>query len=140
MFNPLVTGLGYIHVRGLTIAHAGNGFIRSGNGALATRGGHLWIIEDTTVRHINSVGIEIGGYTDERAEDQDREEIYEKRGDHLVRRNHVYDCGTGGIQGPVVPRGLVADNHIHPCGWQEVQSYQETAGIKILMLRDTVVQ
>ncbi len=140
VFNPLVTGLGYIHVRGLTIEHAGNGFIRSGNGALATWGGHHWIIEDNTVRHINSVGIEIGGYTDERAEDQDREEIYEKRGDHLVRRNHVYDCGTGGIQGTVVPRGLVADNHIHHCGWQEVQSYQETAGIKILMLRDTVVQ
>ena len=140
LFNPLVRGLGYIRVAGLTFEHAGNGFIRSGNGALAVWGGHHWIIEDNTVRHINSVGIEIGGYTDERLEDENRDTLEDKTGDHIVRRNHVYDCGTGGIQGTVVPRSLVADNHIHHCGWQEVQVYQETAGIKILLLTDTVVQ
>ena len=140
LFNPLVRGLGYIRVAGLTLEHAGNGFIRSGNGALAVWGGHHWIIEDNTVRHINSVGIEIGGYTDERREDENRDQLEAKTGDHLVRGNHVYDCGTGGIQGTVVPRSLVADNHIHDCGWQEVQVYQETAGIKILLLTDTVVQ
>ena len=140
LFNPLVRGLGYIRVAGLIFEHAGNGFIRSGNGALAVWGGHHWIIEDNTVRHINSVGIEIGGYTDERREDENRDLLEEKTGDHLVRRNLVYDCGTGGIQGTVVPRSLVADNHIHDCGWQEVQVYQETAGIKILLLTDTVVQ
>ena len=140
LFNPKVRGLGYIRISGLTFEHAGNGFIRSGNGAVATWGGHHWIIEDNTVRHINSVGIEIGGFTDERAEDENRDELDETTGGHLVRRNRVYDCGTGGIQGTVVPRSLVAGNHIHDCGWQEVQSYQETAGIKILLTLDTVVQ
>ena len=140
LFCPQTTGLGYIAVRGLTFEHAGNGFIRSGNGALAAWGGHHWIIEENTVRHINSVGIEIGGFTDERAENEIRQELEERTGGHLVRRNHVYDCGTGGIQGTLVPRSLLAGNHIHDCGWHEVQSYQETAGIKILLLRDTVVQ
>ena len=140
VFNPLVTGLGYIRVSGLTIEHAGNGFIRSGNGALAVWGGHHWIIEDNTVGHINSVGIEIGGFTDESSGKEDQGELQVKAGGHLVRRNHVHDCGTGGIQGTLVPRSLVTDNHIHHCGWQDVQSYQETAGIKILLLTDTVVQ
>ena len=57
-----------------------------------------------------------------------------------MRRNQVYDCGTGGIQGTVVPQCLVADNHIYDCGWQEVERYWETAGIKVLILADTVVQ
>lgn len=140
LFNPLVKGLGYIRIKGLTFEHAGNGFIRSGNGALTTWGGNHWIIEDNTVRHINAVAIEIGAFTDERAESGDREELEKTTGDHLVLGNHVYDCGTGGIQGTVVPRSLVADNHIHDCGWQEVQSYLETAGVKILLTLNTVVQ
>ena len=140
LFNPRVRGLGYIRIKGLIFEHAGNGFIRSGNGAVTTWGGHHWIIEENTVRHINSVGIEIGGFTDETLEDENRNELEKRTGGHLVLRNHVHDCGTGGIQGTVVPRSLVADNHIHDCGWQEVERYWETAGIKILILSDTVVQ
>ena len=60
-------------------------------------------------------------------------------GDHLVRRNHVYDCGTGGIQGTVVSRSLVSDNHIHDCGWQDVERYWEVAGIKLLIMLNSVV-
>jgi hypothetical protein len=140
LFNPLIRGLGYLRLAGLTFEQAGNGFIRSGNGAVTSWGGHHWIIEDNTVRHINSVGVEIGGYTDESSEDEKRSDLAETTGGHLVRRNHVHDCGTGGIQGTVVPRSLVADNHVHDCGWQEVERYWETAGIKILILTDTVVQ
>ena len=140
LFNPLVEGLGYIRIKGLTFEHAGNGFIRSGNGAVATWGGNHWIIEDNTVRHINAVAIEIGALTDEGADSGDRDELERTTGDHLVRGNHVYDCGTGGIQGTAVSRSLVANNHIHDCGWQEVQNYLETGGIKILLTLDTVVQ
>ena len=137
----MTKGLGYIRLKGLTFEHAGNGFIRSGNGAVATWGGHHWIIEDNTVRHVNAVAIEIGAFTDEGGEGGGgRMELEKTIGDHMVRGNHVYDCGTGGIQGTVVARSLVADNHIHDIGWQEVQSYQETAGVKILLTLDAVVQ
>ena len=68
LFNPLVKGLGYIRIRGLTFEHAGNGFIRSGNGAVTTWSGNHWIIEDNTVRHINAVAIEIGAFTEEGAQ------------------------------------------------------------------------
>ena len=141
ILNPLTKGLGYVRLKGLTFEHAGNGFIRSGNGAVATWGGHHWIIEDNTVRQVNAVAIEIGAFTEEGADrGDDRMEVEKTIGDHLVRGNHVYDCGTGGIQGTVVARSLVAGNHIHDIGWQEVQSYQETAGVKILLTLDAVVQ
>ncbi len=139
LFNPVVKGMGYIRIKGLTFEHAGNGFIRSGNGAVTTWGGHHWIIEDNTVRHINAVGIEIGAFTEEGPNAGNRNELAMTTGDHLVRRNHVYDCGTGGIQGTVVSRSLVSDNHIHDCGWQDVERYWEVAGIKLLIMLNSVV-
>lgn len=139
LINPLVKGMEYIRIKGLTFEHAGNGFIRSGNGAITTWGGRHWIIEDNTVRHVNAVGIEIGAFTEEGPNAGNRNDLAMTTGDHLVRRNHVYDCGTGGIQGTVVSRSLVSDNHIHDCGWQDVERYWEVAGIKLLIMLDSVV-
>lgn len=140
LFNPLVKGLGYIRIAGLTFEHAGNGFIRSGHGAVATWAGHHWIIEHNTVRHINGAAIEMGAFTEEGPDSGSPKELEKTIGDHMVLHNHIYDCGRGGIQGTVVARSLVADNHIHDIGWQEVQSYQEAAGVKILLTLDAVVQ
>lgn len=139
LINPLVKGMEYIRIKGLTFEHAGNGFIRSGNGAITTWGGRHWIIEENTVRHVNAVGIEIGAFTEEGPNAGNRNELAMTTGDHLVRRNHVYDCGTGGIQGTVVSRSLVSDNHVHDCGWQDVERYWEVAGIKLLIMLDSVV-
>jgi hypothetical protein len=140
LFNPLQTDLGFIKIKGLIFEHAGNGFVRSGNGAVNTWSGHHWIIENNTVRHINAVGIEIGAWIDEGIERAPREELEERTGDHVVCGNHVHDCGTGGIQGTVVARGLILNNLIHDCGWQEAEPYWEVAGIKILYTVDTLVQ
>lgn len=140
LFNPMTKGLGYIRIKGLIFEHAGNGFPRSGTGAVTTWGGHHWIIEGNTVRHINSVGVEIGAFTDERVRGGIDDELEASTGSHIVCGNHVYDCGTGGIQGTVVSRGLITNNHIHHCGWQEVEPYWETAGIKILYTSSVLVQ
>ena len=140
LLQPLVAGLGYIRVAGLTFEHAGNGFMCYGNGAVTTWGGHHWIIEDNTVSQINSVAIEIGARTDKESDSQDLEEAREATGDHMVLRNHLYDCGTGGIQGHVISRSLLADNHIHDCGWQEVERYWHTGAIKTVYTNDSVLQ
>ena len=140
LLNPVVKGLGYIRINGLIFEHAGNGFPRSGTGAVTTWGGHHWIIEENTVRHINSVGIEIGAFTDEREHTAVTDELKDATGRHIVRRNHVHDCGTGGIQGTVVARSVITNNHIHHCGWQEAEPYWETAGIKILCTLGALVQ
>ena len=140
LFKPMLKGLGFLRIKGLVFEHAGNGFVRSGNGAVNTWGGNHWIIEDNTVRHINAVAVEIGAWTNEHVDRGPVEELEEKTGNHIVRGNHIYDCGTGGVQGTVVARSLVANNHIHDCGWQEAEPYWETAGIKILYTNGAVVQ
>ena len=139
LFKPQSAGLGYIRVKGLTFEHAGNGLMCFGKGALTTWGGHHWIIEDNTVRHVNSIAIEIGGRTDLASNNLNQEELRKTTGDHLVLGNHTYDCGMGGIQGHAVARNLIADNHVHDCGWQEMQSYQHAAGIKTVYTADSVL-
>ena len=142
IFRPAVTDLGYIRVKGFIFEHAGNGFPRTGVGALFTMGGHHWVIEDNIVRQVNSVGIEIGARTDEsragRAADRERAE--KSPGYMIVRNNELYECGTGGIQGLLVKNALVENNRIHHCGWQNVQRYWETGAIKLLLNRGTLVR
>lgn len=142
IFKPAVTDLGYIRVKGFIIEHAGNGFPRTGVGALFSMGGHHWIIEDNTVRQVNSVGIEIGARTDESKTGRtvDRQRAEKSPGYMIVRNNELYECGTGGIQGLLVKNGLVENNRIHHCGWQDVQRYWETGAIKLLLNRGTLVR
>jgi hypothetical protein len=142
IFRPAVTDLGYIRVKGFIFEHAGNGFPRTGVGALLTMGGHHWIIEDNIVRQVNSVGIEIGARTDESKAGRtaDRKRAGKNPGYMIVRNNEVYECGTGGIQGLLVKNALVENNRIHHCGWQDVQRYWETGAIKLLLNNGTLVR
>ncbi|MBA7668743.1 hypothetical protein ES703_76858 [subsurface metagenome] len=142
IFRPAVTDLGYIRVRGFIFEHAGNGFPRTGVGALFTMGGHHWIIEDNIVRQVNSVGIEIGARTDESGAGRraDAQRAGRSPGYMIVRDNEVYECGTGGIQGLTVKNALVENNRIHHCGWQNVQRYWETGAIKLLLNNGTLVR
>jgi len=142
IFKPAVADLGYIRVKGFILEHAGNGFPRTGVGALFAMGGHHWIIEDNIVRQVNSVGIEIGARTDESKTGRtvDRQRAERSPGYMIVRNNELYECGTGGIQGLLVKNGLVENNRIHHCGWQDVQRYWETGAIKLLLNRGTLVR
>jgi alpha-L-arabinofuranosidase len=142
LFMPERTDLGYIRVKGFIFEHAGNGLPRTGVGAVYANGGHHWIIEDNTVRQIHSVGIEIGARTDESRSGSrtDSERADKNPGGMIVRRNELYECGTGGIQGLRIKDALVEDNHIHHCGWMNVQRYWETGAIKLLLNVDTLVR
>jgi alpha-N-arabinofuranosidase len=140
LFKPQGSGFGFLRVSGLTLEHCANSFLRTGIGALFTMGGHHWIIERNTVRHINSVGIEIGF---EIYEDTDKR--YTRRtdanlGHTIVRGNRIYDCGTAGIRGLVNNYALVESNVITDCGWQDAEYHWETAGIKLLLNTGTLVR
>jgi hypothetical protein len=144
LFKPETTDLGYIRIKGLAFMHAGNGFPRTGVGAIFAMGGHHWIIEDNTVEDIGSVGIEIGTRS---LESRDREEnradaerAKKSPGCMIVRNNTVFGCGRGGIQGLEVRKALVERNRIYWCGWQDVERYWETAGIKLLVNESTLVR
>jgi alpha-N-arabinofuranosidase len=142
IFMPERTGLGFIRVKGFIFEHAGNGLPRTGVGAVCANGGHHWIIEDNIVRQVHSVGVEIGARADESQSGgpTDRERAAENPGCMIVRRNELYECGTGGIQGLRIKGALVEDNHIHHCGWMNVQRYWETGAIKLLLNVDTLVR
>ena len=142
IFMPERTGLGFIRIRGFIFEQAGNGLPRTGVGAVYAKGGHHWIIEDNVVRQVHSVGIEIGARADESRSGAraDMERAAKNPGRMIVRRNELYECGTGGIQGLRIKRALIENNHIHHCGWMNVQRYWETGAIKLLLNVDTLVR
>ena len=130
IFAPEITGLNFIRVCGFTMEHAGNGFSMPQRGALSATGGHRWIIENNTIRQINSIGMDIG--------DQD---WYLKRyhtprkqhtlGKTIVRKNIVQDCGINGIVGAGMPyMSLIEDNLVERIGYHDVENLFEVAGIK----------
>ncbi|UJH68518.1 right-handed parallel beta-helix repeat-containing protein [Allomuricauda sp. SCSIO 65647] len=142
LFKPKQVGLNYIQVRGFTFEHCANGFLRTSTGAVTTLGGQRWIIEDNTIRHVNSSGLEFG-YMAYETEDPNTENFVRERKDDmgfmLVRNNHIYDCGTAGIRSFVVSNGIIENNHIHHIGWQDAENYWECSGIKMLVTHKTLV-
>ena len=144
LFKPDVTDLGYIQVKGITFMHAGNGFPRTGVGALFTMGGHHWIIENNRFEGVNSVAVEIGARSievaDRDASRTDWQRAMQSPGQVIVRGNVIADAGTGGIQGYVLLGALVEDNHLYGIGWQDVERYWENAAVKLLRTTDTLVR
>jgi len=129
VFAPLVENLGYIRVCGLTIEHAAGPWPFPQVGAISTTRGHHWIIERNIVRQVNAVGIDIGR---QRLEDYDKE-----YGFHIVRHNHITDCGICGINGFGPGDGdvefglLVENNTIERIGFHAAENLHECGGIKL---------
>ena len=140
IFQPLSPGLGFIRVSGFIMEQCANGIPRVGVGALFTMGGHHWIIERNTVRHVNSVGIEMGYRTFEEGDKRFAPRTDPEIGYNIVRRNRVYDCGTAGIRGLNVSHALVEENDVTDCGWQDAEFHWEVAAIKLLVNRGTLVR
>ena len=142
IIKPEKAGLGFLRISGLTLEHAANGFPRVGVGALFTMGGHHWIIEGNTIRDVNSVAMEIGYLVFEHRDPDPRNTPRQDPdlGHTIARGNRIYDCGTGGIQGHNVSDALVENNDIRQCGWQDAEFYWETAAIKLLVNRGTLVR
>jgi len=124
VFAPERIGLGYIHVKGFTIEHAGNAFPMPQYGALSAWRGHHWLIEECTVRQVNGVGIDIGGQYWALPQPKI------KPGWHIVRGNTVADCGVCGIQGLPCRNNLIEDNLLIGNAFHPVEHYYETGGIK----------
>ncbi|MFC1538464.1 right-handed parallel beta-helix repeat-containing protein [Candidatus Latescibacterota bacterium] len=144
ILKPDVTDLGYIQVKGLTFMHAGNGFPRTGVGALFTMGGHHWIIDGNRFEGINSVAVEIGARSIETSDREisrtDSRRASKYLGGTIVRNNVISDCGTGGIEGYVNRDVLVECNHIYDIGWQDVERYYECGAVKLLSATGTLIQ
>jgi len=134
VFAPEEIGLGYIHVKGFTIEHAGNPFPFPQYGALSTWRGHHWLIEGNMVRQANGVGIDIG--------DQfwGLPQPETKPAWHIVRRNTVTDCGVCGIQGLATTNSLVEENVLRNNAFHPVEQYWETGAIKLHCNNGTLIR
>ncbi|WP_421918409.1 right-handed parallel beta-helix repeat-containing protein [Marinifilum sp.] len=143
LFKPQKVGLAYIQIKGITFEHCANGFLRTSTGAVTAFGGDHWIIEGNTIRHINSSGLEFGYFAFE-IEDTNPLNVQPRKGDEkggmIVRNNRIYDCGTAGIRSFTVVDGIIENNTICNCGWQDAENYWEVAGIKMLRNKNTLVR
>ena len=138
---PTAIGLEFIRVSGIVFEHCGNSFLRAGAGAVTTRGGGHWIIEDCTFRQINSAGLEFGDHPFERDDPHplNPSRTWRGSGHTIVRRNRFHHCGTAGMRCLGASEARVLDNLIYDCGWQDAHFYYECAGIKLLLTRHCLV-
>ena len=93
VFAPAEPFLGYIRVSGFHFQHAADGIPIPQRAMVSAYRGHHWIIEDNEIRWANACGIDVGNETWHRP----RREASEDSGHHIIRRNHVSDCGICGM-------------------------------------------
>jgi len=127
-------GLDHIVLRGLTFQHAGNDASFPQVGAVSTRSGFGWVIEDCVIRWNKTIGLDCGQETPPSARqnlphmhrDQNHDDW--NPGGHLIRGNHIHDNGQCGIAGYRSPGTRVVGNRVIRNGYG-IPGF-ETAGIK----------
>ncbi|HUU69344.1 MAG TPA: right-handed parallel beta-helix repeat-containing protein [Planctomycetota bacterium] len=135
-FAPAERGLGWIRVSGFIVEHAADGVPVPQRAMLSTYRGHHWIIEDCTVRHANSTGIDAGNESWHAGKPEGR-----PVGHHIIRRNHVSDCGVCGIAGVgSVDATLVEDNIVERIGEKNIERIWETGGLKFHVCKTVLIR
>ena len=147
IFAPHRRGLGYIHVVGFIIEHCGNQFPggfwdsreRAQAGALGCRSGHHWRIENNTIRHAKSIGLDVGSESNYDIEGDQPKPSREQVGYHLIQNNTISDNGACGIAGwahtgtRIIGNTIERNNNLGFLGW-------ETAGIKVHGFIDGLIE
>ncbi|MGA2500610.1 MAG: right-handed parallel beta-helix repeat-containing protein, partial [Tepidisphaeraceae bacterium] len=138
IFMPEITGLRYITVDGFHFAHAAANWAPPNlvlqMGAVGTRMGKYWIIENCEVVNARCVGIILG-----HAPGVDYRDI-DAFGEHIVRNNVIRRCGQAGIAGQKgATRCLISGNFIEDTNYRKEFGGWETAAIKFHNSVDTVI-
>jgi alpha-N-arabinofuranosidase len=138
IFMPQITGLKYITVDGLHFMHAAANWAPPGlelqMGAVGTRMGKYWIIQNCTITNARCVGIILG-----HAPGVDYNDI-EAFGDHIIRNNVIRRCGQAGIAGQKgATRSVISGNFIEDTNYRKEFGGWETAAIKFHNSVDTVI-
>jgi hypothetical protein len=138
IFMPEITGLKYVTVDGFHFAHAAANWAPPGltlqMGAVGTRMGKYWIIENCEVVNARCVGIILG-----HAPGVDYRDI-DAFGDHIIRNNIIRRCGQAGIAGQKgATRCRISGNFIEDTNYRKEFGGWETAAIKFHNSVDTVI-
>lgn len=138
LFMPEITGLKYITVDGFHFKHAAANWAPPGlelqTGAVGTRMGKQWIIQNCTIVNARCVGIILGHAPGVNYRDIDA------FGDHIIRNNIIRRCGQAGIAGQKgATRSVISGNFIEDTNYRREFGGWETAAIKFHNSVDTVI-
>ena len=138
LFMPTVTGLQFITIDGLHFAHAAANWappvVELQTGAVGTRMGKHWVIQNCTITNARCVGIILGQAPGVNYADIDA------FGDHIVRNNVIRRCGQAGIAGQKgATRSIISGNLIEDTNYRREFGGWETAAIKFHHSVDTTI-
>jgi len=138
IFMPEITGLKYITIDGFHFMHAASNWAPPGlelqMGAVGTRMGKHWIIQNCTITNARCVGIILG-----HAPGTDYNDI-DAFGDHIIRNNIIHRCGQAGIAGQKgATRSVISGNFIEDTNYRKEFGGWETAAIKFHNSVDTEI-
>jgi alpha-N-arabinofuranosidase len=145
VFYPEETGRNYITVRGFTLEQAATPWsppTAEQIGLIGVNWSKGWVIENNTIRYSACAGISLGKHGDEfdntfnyyRTIRLGLKNGWNKEtiGGHLVRNNHIRDCGQVGIVGSLGGAfSTITGNEIHEIRQHHQYGGCETAGIKL---------
>jgi hypothetical protein len=149
IFFTSAINVDYITIDGLRFLHAapnwqapntttqiGSSFITQ-IGAVGSKMGKGWIIENCEVMYSKTAGIMMGESPDDVASFQDVTAF----GDHIIRNNIITKCGEYGIAGQKgLSRSTIKGNKIEQINYRNEFGGFEPAGIKIWNSSDVVIE
>ncbi|MCI8522056.1 MAG: right-handed parallel beta-helix repeat-containing protein [Lachnospiraceae bacterium] len=163
-FFPNREGVDYIQISGLWIRQVASNWAPPTAfqpGALGTHWSKGWIIENCTISHSKCSGISIGKrkdafdnawsadpvkggaqtYTEAVFSNLKRGWSKDLVGSHIIRNNHIYDCGQTGIVGCMGGAfSTIENNYIHDINIRGEFEGAEIAGMKLHAPIDTIIR
>ena len=169
VFYPEHVGVDYITVRGFILQNAATNWAPPSAeqpGLIGPRWAKGWVIEDNLIRNSRCSGISLGrptfghahhylrmppkvyampngGQTVEQLKDffDNASWTKEEAGFHVIKNNHIYNCGQAGIVGcSGASFSLIEGNEIHEIGQNENFWGYENAGIKFHFSTDVTIR
>lgn len=164
VFYPDMHHIDYITVRGLELAQAATPWApptADQPGLVGPNWAKGWVIEDCDIHDARCSAVSLGkenssgaNWATERLDkpgyQYQLESVFsalrvgwskELIGSHVVRRNHIHDCGQAGVVGHLgCVFSVIEDNHIHHVATRREFYGYEIAGIKLHAAIDTVIR
>ncbi|MEY3897865.1 MAG: Arabinoxylan arabinofuranohydrolase precursor [Verrucomicrobiota bacterium] len=145
VFYPEQPGMNYITVRGFTLEQAATPWApptAEQIGLIGTHWSKGWLIENNTIRYSTCAGVTLGKGRDSYDNKGDYNSTIrvstekgwnrETVGSHVVRNNHIHDCGQAGICGSLgCSFSTIVGNEIHDIKKHHEYFGCEAAGIKL---------
>lgn len=162
-FYPQQEGIGYITLAGFGVAKAATQWAPPTayqEGMIGPHWSKGWIIEDCEVSHSKCSGISLGKYYQANNDNKwskwkykdgtqtERDVVcqasydgWDKQhvGSHIIRRNHIHDCGQTGIVGHLGGIfSVIEENDIHDINVRQNLAGAEIGGIKMHAAIDVI--